>query len=316
MTTEEAYIDFIKSLKTIYDEREAENIVDWIFENVTGSKKLERRLNRNGELKENDFLQLQNYLQQLLQHKPVQYVLQEAWFYKLKFFVNENVLIPRPETEELVEWIVSDASKPTNIIDIGTGSGCIGIALKKEFPKANVTAIDTSEKALEVAKKNSIELNANINFLQINFLEEEEWKSLQKYDLIVSNPPYIPVKEKEKLAKNVTEYEPALALFVENNDPYIFYKKIAEFSKTHLESNGKIYVEVHEEYAGDVKNIFVNAGFESQIKKDIYGKERMVKAKKMHTMNELKLRHILCNLHFYSFVHSFISFFVNLFRNS
>ncbi|MDE3185427.1 MAG: peptide chain release factor N(5)-glutamine methyltransferase [Bacteroidota bacterium] len=277
MTTEKAYIDFVKSLKTIYDKREADNIADWIFEKITGSKRLERRFKRNNELKESEIWQLQNYLKELLQHKPVQYVLQEAWFYKMKFFVNGNVLIPRPETEELVEWIINDASKPTNIIDIGTGSGCIGIALKKELPRANVTAIDRSEKALEVAKINSIELNAEINFLQINFLKEEEWKSLQKYDLIVSNPPYIPIKEKEKLAKNVTEYEPGLALFVENNDPYIFYKKIAEFSKTHLKSNGKIYVEVHEDFAKEVKTIFVNAGFEVEIKKDIYGKERMIK---------------------------------------
>ncbi len=278
MTTGKAYIDFVNNLKTIYDEREADNIADWIFEKITGSKRLERRFKRNNELKESEIWQLQNYLKELLQHKPVQYVLQEAWFYKMKFFVNGNVLIPRPETEELVEWIINDASKPTNIIDIGTGSGCIGIALKKELPRANVTAIDRSEKALEVAKINSIELNAEINFLQINFLKEEEWKSLQKYDLIVSNPPYIPIKEKEKLAKNVTEYEPGLALFVENNDPYIFYKKIAEFSKTHLESNGKIYVEVHEDFAKEVKTIFVNAGFEVEIKKDIYGKERMIKA--------------------------------------
>ncbi len=174
--------------------------------------------------------------------------------------------------------ITSLYSKPTNIIDIGTGSGCIAILLKKELTNANITAIDISEKALEVAKKNSSELNAEINFFQIDFLNEEEWNSLKKYDIIVSNPPYIPIKEKETLAKNVTDYEPELALFVENNDPYIFYKKIAEFAKTHLQTNGKIYVEVHEDYAREVKSIFTNAGFEAEIKKDIYGKERMVKA--------------------------------------
>jgi release factor glutamine methyltransferase len=285
MTTEKAYIDFVKSLKTIYDEREADNIADWVFEKVTGSKRLERRLNRNHQLKEVYFTQLQKYLHELLLYKPVQYVLQEAWFYKMKFFVNENVLIPRPETEELVEWIVNDAndkpslqSKPTNIIDIGTGSGCIAASLKKKLKDATISATDVSEKALQVAKKNAAELEVKIDFFQMNFLNEGEWPSLKKYDIIVSNPPYIPIKEKEALAKNVTEFEPRLALFVENSDPYLFYKKIAEFAKTHLDNHGKIYVEVHEEYAKDIESIFANTGFESEIRKDIYGKERIVKA--------------------------------------
>jgi len=283
MTTGKTYSDFVNRLKSVYDEREADNIADWVFEKITGLKRSERRLDKDEELDESDFLLLQNYLQQLLQHKPVQYVLEEAWFYKMKFFVNENVLIPRPETEELVEWIVNDlkseaVSKSTNIIDIGTGSGCIAISLKKELTKAKVTAIDTSEKALEVAKKNSLELNAKTDFIQLDFLKEEKWNRLSKFDVIVSNPPYIPVRERESLAKNVTEHEPAMALFVENNDPYIFYKKIARFSETHLEPNGKVYVEVHEDYAKEVKTLFENTRFKSEIKKDIYGKERMVKA--------------------------------------
>lgn len=284
MTTEKAYIDFVKNLEIIYDEREADNIADWVFEKVTGSKRLERRLDRNNELEEIYFTQLQNLLQELLKHKPVQYVLQEAWFYKRKFFVDENVLIPRPETEELVEWIINDVglnshySKPTNIIDIGTGSGCIPISLKKELLHSNISAIDISEKALEIAKENASVLNALIDFFQIDFLKETEWNQIGKYDVIVSNPPYIPIKEKKILAKNVTEFEPAIALFVDNNDPFIFYKKIAKFAKRHLIENGNIYVEIHEDYANGVKNIFENEGFQPEIKKDIYGKERMIKA--------------------------------------
>jgi len=283
MTTGKAYKDFVTRLKSVYDEREADNIADWVFEKVTGAKKLERRLNRNSEIKESEFLQLQNYLLQLLAHKPVQYVLQEAWFYKMKFYVNENVLIPRPETEELVEWILTDlksatGSKPKNIIDIGTGSGCIAISIKKEFQNAAVTAIDTSEEALAVAKKNSLQLNATIDFIQLDFLTEEESNQLSKFDIIVSNPPYIPVKEKESLAKNVREHEPGIALFVDDNDPFIFYKKIAAFSKDHLNTEGKIYVEVHENYAADVKKIFENEGFKVELKKDVYRNERMVKA--------------------------------------
>lgn len=284
MTISQFYIDFKNKLKTIYDDRETENIADWVFEHVTGLQKLERRLNVNHQLNETDLSQLQKYLKELLEHKPVQYVLQETWFYKRKFFVDENVLIPRPETEELVEWIISDShadsqhSKPTNIIDIGTGSGCIAVSLKKELASANITAIDVSEKALEIAKKNASVFNTPIGFIEINFLDETEWNNLKTYDLIVSNPPYIPIKEKNIMAKNVTEFEPSIALFVNNNDPFIFYKKIAGFAKSHLNRNGKIYVEVHENYAKEVKDIFEQTGFTSEIRKDIYGNARMVKA--------------------------------------
>lgn len=286
MTIADTYIDFTKKLKTIYEDREAQNISDLVFENVTGLKRWERRENQNHQLKESEQKKIEKYLKDLLQNKPVQYVLNEAWFYKMKFFVNENVLIPRSETEELIEWIINDFkkqkdSKQTNIIDIGSGSGCISIALKKELPNSIITAVDVSKKALLVAKKNAENLQAKINFLHINFLNENAWKPLQFYDTIVSNPPYIPISEKEILAKNVTDFEPETALFVENNDPTIFYKKIAGFAKTHLNENGKIYLEVHEEYAKDVKYIFENAGYSTEIKKDIYGKERMVKGEKV-----------------------------------
>ena len=287
MTTAEIYNDFKNKLKTIYDDREADNISDWVFENVTGLKKWERRENQNKEINETEFEKLKNYLEELLKHRQVQYILNEAWFYKMKFYVNEHVLIPRPETEELVEWVINDAkferannSKQTNIIDIGTGSGCIPVSLKKELPESNVTAIDLSEKALLVAKKNAVQLDAAVDFFLIDFLKKEEWETLSEYDIIVSNPPYIPINEKEILAKNVADFEPEIALFVADNDPFIFYKNISKFAKSHLKENGKIYVEVHEEYASEVKNLFENAGFISEIKKDIYGKERMVKALK------------------------------------
>jgi release factor glutamine methyltransferase len=290
MTIAQAYFEFTEKLKTIYEDREADNISDWVFENVTGLKRWQRRENQNKNLEKSHLEKLKNYLDELLKHKPVQYVLNEAWFYKMKFFVNENVLIPRPETEELIEWIISDFkkekdSKPTlpggrqvNIIDIGTGSGCIPIALKKELPDSNITSIDVSEEALSVANKNAAALHLAIEFFKIDFLKKNEWQTLSQYDIIVSNPPYIPINEKEILAKNVTEFEPHIALFVENNDPFIFYKMIAEFSKTHLNPGGKIYVEVHEEYARQVKIIFEDNGLISEIKKDIFGKERMIKA--------------------------------------
>ena len=288
MTTTQAYIDFKSKLETIYDDRESDNIADWVFEKVTGLKRWQRR-NNHDKLIADYLIKLEKYLSALLQHQPVQYVLNEAWFYKMKFFVNENVLIPRPETEELVEWIVDDfriqigdlgfkEKLNFRIIDIGTGSGCIPVSLKKNLSNAEVTAIDVSEKALVVAKKNAHDLGTEINFQQLDFLNENEWENLPVLDIIVSNPPYIPIKEKAILAKNVTEFEPGIALFVANDDPYIFYEKIAAFSKVHLKQEGIIYVEVHEEYAGNVKTIFENAGLSATIKKDIYGKERMVRA--------------------------------------
>ena len=289
MTAREAAIDFKNHLEKIYDGREASQITDWVFENVTHQKRWQRIADAN-ELNEEDSLKINDYLAQLLTNKPVQYVLNEAWFYKRKFYVDENVLIPRPETEELVEWIIEDTRRQIDkyktraeaaqfsIIDIGTGSGCVPISLKKEMPVATVDAIDVSKGALQVAAKNAEFLEAFINFYLLDFLDKTEWASVSKYDVIVSNPPYIPIDEKGALSKNVTDFEPGIALFVNNENPFIFYERIADFAKTHLKSKGKIYVEVHEEYAKNVETIFGNAGFSTLIKKDIYGRERMVRA--------------------------------------
>jgi release factor glutamine methyltransferase len=285
MTTEQAYNDFLNKLEQLYERREAANIADWIFENVTGFKKLERRLYKNVEMDERAEKQVENYIHGLLQYRPVQYLLQEAWFYKMKFFVNEDVLIPRPETEELVSWIIEDVRSAMRdvrfnelqLLDIGTGSGCIAISLKKELENAYITAIDISEEALSVAKKNADTMQTQIDFLKINFLDESLWNSLSMYDVIVSNPPYIPEKDKEKPAKNVTAFEPGIALFVQNNNPFIFYEKIAKFAQSHLKQDGKIFVEIHEDYSCEVKQIFNEYNFKTEIKEDIYGKKRMIK---------------------------------------
>ncbi|MEO6328829.1 MAG: peptide chain release factor N(5)-glutamine methyltransferase [Ginsengibacter sp.] len=282
MTIEQIYTDFINQLKSIYEEREAGNITDWIFESVAGLKRLERITNKQNSLDVSTIKLLNDKLEQLLQHKPVQYVLQEAWFYKMKFFVNNAVLIPRPETEELVEWGVyelKNKNEKVKIIDIGTGSGCIAIALKKELKGADILAIDISEDALAVAKRNALTLHANIQFLEIDFLDETIWHQLPLFDIIVSNPPYIPENDKIKMEKNVTDYEPHLALFVNDFDPFIFYRKIALFAQLHLNNPGKIYVEVQEEYADEVKKIFEQHGLSSLVKKDIYAKDRMVSAR-------------------------------------
>lgn len=293
---EELYKKFLKQLKKNYDERESANITDWVFESVANIKRLDRVIDKQKPLGNSTIEHLNNVLQQLLQHKPVQYVLGEAWFYKMKLKVNEHVLIPRPETEELVEWMVEEirnkkleirnkevAEFTTNnsqltILDIGTGSGCIAIALKKELHNAEISAIDVSENALNIAKQNAVDQNTQINFSQTDFLNEELWPSLPSFNIIVSNPPYIPEDEKTKLAKNVVEYEPHLALFVNDADPFIFYKKIASYAYEHLKERGKVFVEVHEDYANEVQQIFTEKKFKTQIRKDIYGRERMINA--------------------------------------
>jgi release factor glutamine methyltransferase len=213
----------------------------------------------------------------------------------MKLKVDEHVLIPRPETEELVEWVVEDvrskmydvrnkdtyyvadqSSDNIQILDIGAGSGCIAIALKRELDRAALSAIDISNDALAVARQNADDQKAGISFLQLDFLNEGNWSLLPSFDIIVSNPPYIPENEKNKLAKNVVEYEPHIALFVENNDPFIFYRKMANFAGTHLKQNGKIFVEVHEDFSEEVKQIFAEKNFKTEIKKDLFGRERMI----------------------------------------
>ena len=297
MTIDDEYKKFVAQLKTIYDERESGNIADWVFESVANIKRLDRIIDKQKQFSDSIIQHLNTALQQLLAHKPVQYVLGEVWFYKMKLLVNEQVLIPRPETEELVEWVIEDvrrtmydvrSKKNINIqhrtfnivrlLDVGTGSGCIAIALKKELPDSEIFAIDVSEDALKVAKQNAQDQNTAINFLQLDFLNEEDWSSLPSFDVLISNPPYIPENEKSKLAKNVVNHEPHLALFVADNDPFIFYKKIASFAGKHLNEDGKSFVEVHEDHAKEVQQIFTEKNFTTEIKKDICGRERMVKA--------------------------------------
>ncbi len=287
MTTEQFYNYFLSELERIYEKREASNIAEWVFENVTHLKKWEIRRNKD-ELNDMQRSQLERYLHDLLNHKPVQYVLEEAWFYKMKFFVNENTLIPRPETEELVSWIVNDIKSnyekgfgDLKILDIGTGTGCIAISIKKELQQCDLTALDISEDSLFVARKNADELKVNIRLIKIDFLDETNWKQLDIYDVIVSNPPYIPLEEKDILSANVNRFEPSIALFVPNEDPFIFYNKIAKFAQTQLESSGKIYVETHEKYAKEISEIFKGYNFETEIRKDIYGKERMIKSRRL-----------------------------------
>jgi len=286
VTINSAYQYLKNNLTDIYDERESANIAELIIEKISGLKRTERILNKQQPLKIEQINTIENYLQELINHKPVQYVLNEAWFAGMKFFVNENVLIPRPETEELVEWIVQDAGlsltayhSPLTILDIGTGSGCIAIALKNKIKNADVFAIDISEPALKIAASNAQESNTDINFSKADILQNQIKINMPLFDVIVSNPPYITKKESSEMHTNVIAYEPHVALFVPDENPLLFYNAISDFALSHLKEKGSLYFEIHENFANDIVNLMQQKGFQSiEIKKDLQQKNRMVKA--------------------------------------
>lgn len=281
MTLHEAQQQLTTSLYNLYDNREAANIADWVIEHVTGMRKIDRIMHKQSPLPPVQLTQIQQYTQELLTHKPVQYVLHEAWFYGMALYVDENVLIPRPETEELVEWVVAEVGSKNNlnILDIGTGSGCIPIALKKKLPQAEVYACDVSEQALAVASKNAVTQQKPVQFLQADFLQTAIWPTLPTVDVIISNPPYIPHHNQSTMLQNVLAYEPHLALFVPNEDPLVFYDAIARFAKEKLRPGGSIFVEIHEDLGKQTKALFESNGFVAVVKKDLQGKDRMVKAR-------------------------------------
>ena len=283
---------FFDLLKNIQDEQEIESFFFILTEYLHNLKRVDVALNPNFELSEAAIEKWNAILAQLQQEKPIQYITGEAWFYGLKFEVNENTLIPRPETEELVEWIIESQkskvkSQKFEILDIGTGTGCIPISLKANLPHVNVSAIDVSEKALEVARRNAVSNKVEINFIQTNILEVEDLSQLQtpnfqlptSFDIIVSNPPYVRNLEKEEIKKNVLDYEPHLALFVEDTDALLFYRKIAQLALKNLAPNGLLFFEINQYLGKETVELLKNLGLKNiELKKDIYGNDRMVKS--------------------------------------
>jgi len=290
MTVHDASKALLDAINKIYDDRESAAISDWVMEYITGWKRLERIVNKKEMLSASQVQQLEQITSQLLAHRPVQYILHEAWFHGIKMYVDENVLIPRPETEELVEWAIGVVDgwqktidrKKLRVLDVGTGSGCIPIALKKERPALEVYACDISDGALTVARKNATLQKVEIEFKRLDFLNEESRSALPFFDVIISNPPYISTIEKSSIDKHVIEYEPHLALFVPENDSLIFYRHLADFAKTHLAEGGNMLMEIHYEKGIDVKRVLNERGFASEIKKDMNGNDRMVRAWKVN----------------------------------
>lgn len=279
MNTKELYRNFLVQLQKVYELGEATVITDWVFDNIASIKKTDLIKNPMQQVPPPVIKKIAEKLEQLLLHQPVQYVLGQTTFYNLPFQVNDKVLIPRPETEELTNLVINSwrfETKQVSVIDIGTGSGCIAISIKKHLPSTKVIALDVSYDALEIAHKNSITNKTNVQFSLFDFLDESRWPELMLFDVIISNPPYIPVAEKEKMEKHVVNYEPHGALFVPDNNPLLFYEKIAKFGRSHLNYNGKVYLETHEDYARDVAAVFESGYNQVMIKKDLFGKERMV----------------------------------------
>lgn len=281
MTLNSLYRNYLLQLQSIYQAGEAAEITSIIFQYYTGFSRSDVIKEPSALIDESTKKKLEECLGELLLHRPVQYITGEAWFYKMKLKVSPAVLIPRPETEELVmQALHFIQTKKCSVLDIGTGSGCIAIAINKNAPLTMVTAIDISNDALEIARENAITQKTFIQFVLLNFLDKHTWTKLQKYDVIISNPPYIPETEIGQLDKNVTEYEPHKALFVPANAPCTFYEKIAEFGIEQLNAGGKIFMETHEKFANEVAVYFREQGYEAVIKKDMFEKERMVIASK------------------------------------
>jgi len=306
---------FRKELMELYAAEEIETFLFFSFNEYCGFSRSDMTLKKDARFSESELLKFFRVIRKLKQHVPLQYIFGHTEFYGLDLKVNEHVLIPRPETEELVEWVIEGTrekgrgagenhlitqSPNHRILDIGTGSGCIAIALKKNIPSAEVYALDISEKALEAAKENAEKNKTEIHFLQGDILEfyrkdaktqskNAEEKNLaplrlsgeKKFDIIVSNPPYITEAEKTGMEKNVLEYEPHTALFVPDNDALLFYRAILDFAKDKLSPGGKIYFELNDKYADAVATLAKEKGFVNcVVKKDLSGKRRMMRGEK------------------------------------
>ncbi len=275
MTVGEIRKKYQEALSAIYPQSEANAITRFIFEEVLQLSALYQSLNTHVILTSEQEKMLENYLLRLQKNEPFQYILGYELFHGLRLEVNPDVLIPRPETEELVEWILDSEPNVNTILDIGTGCGCVAISLAKALPGVNVEALEVSKKALEVAQKNAENNDIKVHFFEMDILERVPEK---KYDLIVSNPPYVGLDEKHLMIANVLEHEPHLALF--SDDPLRFYKRIAEIALNQLNKNGWLYFEMNEFYAVQIADVLQQSGFsEIEIKKDLSGKERMIRAK-------------------------------------
>ena len=279
MSLQEIKIFLKQKLSSKIDAVELTSLIGMLIEAVTGWNTVQQIVNINTELNKEQQAKIEDYAQQLLAGKPIQYILGKAWFMGNELMVNEHVLIPRPETEELVEWIISYASimnKPLSIIDMGTGSGCIPIALKLALPNCTLTGLDISKDALGVAQMNAKNLNASIEWMEEDILNTAALDT--SFDIIISNPPYIPLREKKDMQEQVLNFEPSIALFVSNEDPLIYYKAIAKIGKQNLSKNGQLFFEIHYNQGKAILALLDELNYHAELRQDSFGKNRMIRA--------------------------------------
>lgn len=270
-----------KELAELYPETEVEGLIRVIFESVFGWNYTEHILNRDKKVERPQFLEIERIIIRLKEFEPIQYILGETEFFGLTLKVDSSVLIPRPETEELVGWILEkNTGKSPMILDIGTGSGCIPLALKSKLKDAQIKAVDISGSALDMARKNAEGNKLKVEFSQSNILKWQDYK-WQEFDVIVSNPPYVRELEKEKMKSNVLEFEPDNALFVSNENPLVFYSAIAKFAHKYLADNGMLFFEINEYLGAEMSEMLNLNGFgDIELRKDINGKDRMMSCRK------------------------------------
>ncbi len=269
-------------LSNVCSASEAESLSRLILEHVTGFGSLQLHLHQTDQLSETKVMQIGEILNRLLTHEPIQYILGSCDFYGLKFTVTPDVLIPRAETEELVDWIISEEKGHCHhLLDIGTGSGCIPIAIDKHTEMDHLEGWDISESALEIARCNAQRNGSKVQFSRQDIFHPTGIAGLSKYDVIVSNPPYVLREEAGLMEKNVLDHEPHLALFVQDHDPLIFYRAIAQFATAHLQFHGSLYFEINEKMGAETTKLLKKFGFNDILtRKDLQGKERMIRAKK------------------------------------
>ena len=276
---------FNKELSAIFPQTEIDSFFFLLIEKELQLKRIDVALHRELSISKEKFEHLYNALSRLKNPEPIQYILGETEFYGLPFVVNKHTLIPRPETEELVAWVIEHLKEQKNkatqettlsILEIGTGSGCIAIALAKNIPNVKITAIDISSKALKVAKANAESNQVDINFMEQDILAAGQLS--QQFDIIVSNPPYVRHLEKEEIHPNVLENEPHIALFVDDKNPLLFYNKIATLAKTHLTKKGALFFEINQYLGKETLAMLKEKGFSSTLRKDVFGNNRMTKS--------------------------------------
>ncbi len=275
----------LSELKDYYPEMEIRPMARLLLQHVLKADNTQLLLMGNTQLSGPQLTQVESYIEQLKQHIPIQYILGSTEFYGMELMVNPSVLIPRPETEELVHWIINDNLQGKRLLDIGTGSGCIAISLKANIPNTTITAWDISKEALSTAQNNAIHLKQEVNFQHVDVLKHQAGD--EKFDVIVSNPPYVRELEKKMMEANVLDHEPETALFVTDTDPLLFYRTIAQLGQQMLTANGVLYFEINEYLAKEMTSMLIDLGYTSiECRKDLNGKDRMMKAQFQSSNNK------------------------------